>query len=241
MVKMGKITIAQNCRNKAYIYSCCYSIDRYLYIHALSKVMFLLSPSQYQYIHAIIYIYIYSDDPLNWKCLEYSVAYPSEGGSGCSPQCAKSKTGEKNSSYSAGFHHTTHKWPPNLIANMQKATSILKKYGTPRSIDIERKIYLHVSFDYYCCYSPEEGVKIGQFLENYKWEKHEVWFDRIVCAIHGKGDMVSLVLMADKESQERLLQWTLKNEAATGIRKHIPHDKLQDFHMTLATVNQSTF
>ena len=72
-----------------------------------------------------------------------------------------------------------------------------------------------------------------------------MWFDRIVCAIHGKGDMVSLVLMADKESQERLLQWALKNEqdleAATGIRKHIPHNKLQDFHMTLATVNQSTF
>ena len=206
--------------------------------------MFLISPSISKFILPTVYIYS-GRDPLNWKCLEYSVAYPSEGGPGCSPRCAKSKTGEKNSSYSAGFHHTTHKWPPNLIANMQKATSILKKYGTPHSIDIERKIYLHVSFDYYCCYSPEEGVKIGQFLENYKWGKHEVWFDRIVCAIHGKGDMVSLVLMADKESQERLLQWALKNEqdleAATGIRKHIPHNKLQDFHMTLATVNQSTF
>ena len=57
--------------------------------------------------------------------------------------------------------------------------------------------------------------------------------------------MVSLVLRLDDDSQARLLQYTLnierEFERSTGIRKHIPHTKLQGFHMTLATVNQSLF
>ncbi len=74
---------------------------------------------------------------------------------------------------------------------------------------------------------------------------HEVWFDQIVCAIHSTGDMVSLVLMLDEKSQEDMLQWALDSERDLeikgGVHKHIPHTHLQDFHMTLATVDQSVF
>ena len=59
------------------------------------------------------------------------------------------------------------------------------------------------------------------------------------------NDAVSLVLMADKGSQKVLTQWALKNERdlkiKTGVKKHIPHTRLQDFHITLGTVNQSYF
>jgi hypothetical protein len=99
--------------------------------------------------------------------------------------------------------------------------------------------------DYFCCYSPEEAVKIGEFINNYGWRTQEVRFDRLVCAIHSTGGMVSLILMLDNDSQASLLQYTLNSEReferSTGIRKHIPHTKLQGFHMTLATVNQSLF
>ena len=178
------------------------------------------------------------------KCLDYSPSYPSAGGPGCSSKCADTVDGQRNSSYAAGFYNTTHRWPDDLINNMHLAARILKKYGTPNSLDTERSIYLHVTFDYYCCFSPEEGRKIGEFLNGYSWTPHEAWFDQMVCAIHATGDMVSLVLMVDERSQKELTQWVLdleKNLEREGVRTHVPHDRLQGFHMTLATVNQSVF
>ena len=178
------------------------------------------------------------------KCLTYSPAYPSLGGAGCSAKCSPGR-----SSYAAVFYYsneTAHDWPRDLVRNMHFAASILKKHGAPNSLDTERSCYLHVTFDYYCCYTLEEGAKIGEFLESYTWKPHEVWFDRLACAIHGEGDMVSLVLMVEQErTQEQLLRWALENERLltmkTRILKHFSRTQLQEFHMTLGTVNQSTF
>ena len=175
------------------------------------------------------------------RCPHYSPAYPSAGGPGCNPKCI----GRTNSSYGATFQNDTHKWPKDLVRNMRLAVSILKKYGTLTSLNTEGRHYLHVAFDYYCCYTPEEAMKIGKFLNTYVWKPHEVWFDQMVCAIHGTGGKVSIVLMLDENSQKDMLQWALDNErdleAQTGVHKHIPHTHLQGFHMTLATVNQSVF
>lgn len=179
------------------------------------------------------------------KCPVYSPAFPSEGGPGCSPRCVASEESVARRSYGAVFWNKFHSWPSELIENMELAASILKQFGQPQSLDTEGGRDLHVTFDYYCCYTEEEAAKIGKFLNNYSWKPHEVWFDKIECAIHGYGDAVSLVLMADKESQQELTRWALKNERdlelTTGVRKHIPHTRLQGFHMTLGTVNQSNF
>ena len=47
------------------------------------------------------------------------------------------------------------------------------------------------------------------------------------------------MVMVDKKSQEDLSHWALKNErdveVATGVHKHIPHTRLQNFHITLGT------
>ena len=179
-------------------------------------------------------------------CKEYSPAYPSAGGAGCSPVCQTDPSGKQlTSSVGAVFMNATHKWPLDFIRNMHRAGNMLNKYGVVSSLNTERKIYLHVAFDYYCCYTVEEILKIGEFLDNYHWTPQEIWFDRLVCAIHRPGNMVSIVLMADSKSQSKLLQAALKCEQDlekyTGIHKHIPHTKLQGFHMTLATVNQSLF
>ena len=179
------------------------------------------------------------------KCLVYSPAYPSAGGPGCSPRCTE-KEGKKTSMYGAAFYNDHQKiWPEELVKNMELAASILKTFGQPQTLQTEGRGRLHLAFDYYCCYTEEEGIKIGQFLNSYSWTPREVWFDKIECAIHGYGDAVSLVLMVDKKSQEDLTQWALKNErdleVATGVHKHIPHTRLQNFHMTLGTLNQSNF
>ena len=179
-------------------------------------------------------------------CKEYSPAYPTGGGAGCSPVCQTDPTGKVlNSSYVLAFRNATHKWPLDFIRNMHRAGNMLKKYGVVTSLDTESDFYLHVSFDYYCCYTIEEILKIGEFLDYYHWKSHEIRFDRLVCAIHRPGNMVSIVLMVDSKSQSELLEAALKCEQDlekyTGIHKHIPHTKLQGFHMTLATVNQSLF
>ena len=173
------------------------------------------------------------------RCPHYSPAYPSAGGPGCSPKC----TG-RTSSFTAVFYNDTHNWPKDLVHNMHLGVSILKKYGTPTTLNTEHH-YLHVNFEYYCCYTPEEVIKVSKFLHSYVWRPHEVRFDRMVCAVHATGGMVSIVLMLDENSQKDLLQWALDNErdleVQTGVRKHISHTHLQGFHMTLGTVNQSVF
>ena len=180
----------------------------------------------------------------NEKCLAYSPAYPSLGRAGCRPRCVE-KEGKKTKTYVAAFYKHDHQWPEELVRNMKLAASILKTFGPMRTLNTEGGRQLHLSFDYYCCYTREEGMKIMEFLNGYSWTPHEVWFDKMECAIHGYGDAVSIVLMVDKKSQENLTQWALKNERdlelATGVHKRIPHTRLQNFHITLGTLNQSNF
>lgn len=181
----------------------------------------------------------------NERCLVYSPAYPSAGGAGCSAPCS-AKQGKKTSMYGAAFYNDNHQiWPKELVANMGIAASIVKKFGQPLALNTEGKRELHLTFDYYCCYTEEEGIKIGQFLNDYSWTPHEVWFDEMKCVIYGYDDAAALVLVVDKKSQEDLTRWALKNEqdleVKTGVNKHIPHTSLESFHMTLALLNQSQF
>jgi len=191
------------------------------------------------------WLYLFKVSRKSEKCLVYSPAFPSLGRAGCKTRCTE-KEGKETSTYVAAFYKDDHNWPEELVGNMERAASILKRLGQPRTLNTKGgHTPLHLSFDYYCCYTVDEGIKIGQFLNSYSWTPHEVWFDKIECAIHAYGDLVSLVLMVDKKSQQDLTQWALKNErdleVTTGVRKHIPHTQLQDFHITLGTLNQSNF
>ena len=144
------------------------------------------------------------------KCLVYSPAYPFAGGPDCSPRCVDK--GGKTSSSGSAFYKDDHQWPKDLVANMKRAASILKTFGQPKTLDTKGGRSLHLTFDYYCCYTVEEEAKIGQFLNSYSWTPHEVCFDKVECAIHGYSDAVSIVLMVNKKSHKDLFQWALKNE-----------------------------
>ena len=74
-----------------------------------------------------------------------------------------------------------------LVTNMQLAASI-KHRGRRSASSLVRVLSLLYSTE-------EEGVKIMEFLNSYSWTPHEVWFDKVECAIHGYGDAVSRVLM----------------------------------------------
>ena len=178
------------------------------------------------------------------RCPHYTPLYPSAGGPGCRPKCI-AREGTTNSSYAAGFYNRTHSWPKDLVDNMIHAAAILKKYGTLHHLNTERSIYLHITFDYYCCYTPEEAAEIGGFINAYAWTPLEVRFHQLECGIYGAGDMVAFMLMLDEKSQKDLLQRALESEKEleiqTGVHKRIPHTDLHGFHMTLATVNQSVF
>ena len=65
-------------------------------------------------------------------CHEYSPAYPSSGGAGCSPKCL-SDGNKQNFSFGAVYYNDTHRWPSDLLNNMHRAGNILKKYGPLRS------------------------------------------------------------------------------------------------------------
>ena len=194
-----------------------------------------------------VHLYYQRDDQMvhDGKCHQNSPSYPSAGGPGCSPKCVSNNLNSINSSYGAGIYNSTQKWPNELIRNMHKAASIVKKHGSVNNLDIERSIYLHITFDYFCCYSREEGSRIGKFLQSYTMIPLSVYFDRMVCVVYGFGDMVAIVLRLDEKSQANLLDCVLQfehdMEVETGIPKHIPHTLLQEFHMTLGTVNQSVF
>ena len=169
------------------------------------------------------------------KCV-MSEAYPSYG-PGCKIKCS-----ENDKYYGTVFYNSTIKWPKDLIDNMNKATNILLDYVKPYSTDINSKAWLHVAFHYYCCYSQEEAILIEDFINEYKWTSHEIQFDRIVCAI-SHPDKISVVLMADQESQNNLVAWakTVEQtmEIETQIKVRIPRDKMQGFHMTLGVVPRS--
>lgn len=176
------------------------------------------------------------------RCKTRSPAYPSEGGPGCSPKCI-SEQGQQNSSSGAVFNVATNTWPESLVRNMHSAGAILRRFGTPVSLDAERNSGLHVTFQYFCCYSPQETNTIKALLKSYAWVERSITFDRMECAVHAPDSMTSLVLMADARSQKLLSDWALDFEremAKVGVPKHIPHSLMQDFHMTLGVVNETT-
>ena len=81
-------------------------------------------------------------------------------GPGCKTKC-ETKNGQPTYTYAALFLNKTHSWPKDLLENMHLAGSVSKKYGTPRSLDTERPVYLHLTLDYYCCYTENEAVMTG--------------------------------------------------------------------------------
>ena len=101
----------------------------------------------------------YPENPKNVWCTV--LLFPNLGLGGCKIRCIE-KEGKETATYVAAFYKENHDWPEELVKNMKVAASILKRYGQPKTLDKDRGRHLHISFDYYCCYTEEEAVKIGK-------------------------------------------------------------------------------
>ena len=77
------------------------------YMYILMLVLFVIAVStHFRFILRVVLERSESSDILSTDCHEYSPAYPSLGGSGCSPKCLSSG-GRQNISYGAAYYNNT--------------------------------------------------------------------------------------------------------------------------------------
>jgi hypothetical protein len=74
------------------------------------------------------------------------------------------------------------------------------------------------------------------------WDStHRVSWDRVVCRIDGPSvNHVSLILLADHASNQRLLEWIERVEGLierAGVPVHVPRRNQQPFHVTVGVVD----
>ncbi len=93
---------------------------------------------------------------------------------------------------------------------------------------------MHVSLEYFCCYSATEKAQIMEALKNFSWSPlQDLEFSHFHCNVDHKG---SPIYLHAHPTQAPLFGWVRKMEAfltARGFRVQ-PHK--QPFHCTLARV-----
>ena len=213
------------------------------------------------------------DDDDGWSdTCHKSETFPSEGGPDCPQRCARGTHSYYTHFwlgrpvvggvlYSRGlvprdtalaFEHgfNLSKWQEQ----MNEGTAIMRKLGHVLSTDAMAGVQLtngfpyHLSFNYFCCYTPYQWIRIKEVLRYSRslWNKvQKVTWDRVVCRIDGpsKTDQISLILLADDASNKRLMRWIGEVEARllhAGLPVHVSRSKQQPFHVTLGTVNGSS-
>ena len=175
-----------------------------------------------------------------------SEAFPSAGGADCAYECnAGGATG-------LGCFDTTFRlgeMPPTdaLLAlkdSMTAADEAILKFGhkdvtvTPLS----RGTSIHISFNYFCCYSAEDKAVINSVLAKHKWPEVEVTFDQPTIRIDSDAEHIehySVILLLDDASQLKLAEVMEGVEGAiraAGVDVHVPRSQQEPFHSTLAVV-----
>jgi hypothetical protein len=175
-----------------------------------------------------------------------SEAFPSAGGADCAYECdAGGATG-------LGCFDTTFRldeMPPTdaLLAlkdSMAAADKAIWRYGhedvtvTPLS----RGASIHISFNYFCCYSAEDRAVINDVLAKHEWPETEVTFDQPTIRIDSDAEHIehySLIILLDAASQQKMAAVMEGVEGAiraAGVDVHVPRSQQEPFHSTLAVV-----
>ena len=187
-----------------------------------------------------------------------SEAFPSEGGADCAYEC--NKYGQKHlSSFDTTYHLSSMNTPAtathSLEENMNKADDIILSFTnnnnsnnndvvvTPRS-DGTR---IHVSFNYFCCYTKSDQLKVEIALRKFQWPTIEVNFDKPVWRIDSDANTIqhySIIILLDDASQTKMHALMNDVEAAIraeGVDIHVPRKEQEPFHSTLGVVNGANF
>jgi len=122
--------------------------------------------------------------------------------------------------------------------NIDDGIDILKQYGTVITDD---NLFLHSTLQYLCCYSPDELYRIGEVLDNYKWDPFNLTFSKVICNRGGDGivSWISIIVLLDSDGQARMYNFVKGIEnalVAAGIPVNTPRSQQEPFHSTLGVV-----
>lgn len=180
------------------------------------------------------------------KCnVGLSETFPSAGGADCMNMCAAG-----TSSFAAIYRigqgsMATSAAGRTFAASMLAAGNVVR--GFDSTVNPESGAALHISLNYFCCYTREEKAKIRAALSAIHWRPINVTFDRAEWRIDNNGspaDHYSVCVFLDEASNERMLTWVAEVEAAVttaGVPIHVTRTAQEPFHSTLAVVNGTTF
>jgi len=179
-----------------------------------------------------------------------SEAFPSEGGADCAYACNVGVTGQGNfdTTFQLGEMNTAAS--DALKESMLAADDAILKFGhkdvtvTPRS----HNTHIHMSFNYFCCYSKQDIATLHTVLAAYDWPTDlAVSFDQPTIRIDSDAEKVehySYILLLDEPSQAKMHSLMDGVEAAVraaGLDVHVPRRQQEPFHSTLAVVDGRDF
>eukprot|EP01083_Nonionella_stella_P027326 75239_1 len=176
--------------------------------------------------------------------------YPYNGGVACSKACLNDdyisvgwdlQARADPSAFSEQFQEN-YKSAANIMRT--KKSSNLKMgrdLDDPIVYDLDG---MHMTMDYFCCYSPAEIEIIDSITESFLWPPLELHFEKLICTKNDETDSVELMILLDQPSQEKLLPVVTQFEAE--MTKHelvvnVPRSDNIGFHVTLAHVDQTVF
>jgi len=162
-----------------------------------------------------------------------SETFPSSGGADCYYECASGQ-----SCYAYGYRVGEIESPQARAFDfaMRRAGEILQTFG---DIDVTYGDGLHISLNYFCCYSPSDMAVIKDVLAGVQWPLLNVTFDQPTWRIDSDAEEAahySIIVMLDEPSQRTMLDFVGEIEAlvrAAGVDIHVPRSDQEPFHSTL--------
>ena len=112
---------------------------------------------------------------------------------------------------------------------------------------LSRDTSIHISFNYFCCYSDADKDTIKKVLAAHDWPLMNVSYDQPTWRIDSDAsdvDHYSIIILLDDASQEVMHAEVAKVEEevrAAGIDIHVPRSQQEPFHSTLGVVSGSKF
>lgn len=172
-----------------------------------------------------------------------SETFPSDGGADCAYACSEGKSC-KGTKFVLGGLLTLDAPLLAFDGKMREAGLILEQYG---DATVTTGSGLHISVNYFCCYTDTEFDVIQGVLDNIQWESLKLDFDRPAWRIDSDSvdvDHYSIIVLLDEESQavmNRVVENVEAKVRAVGLDIHIPRSDQEPFHSTLGVVNGSTY
>lgn len=174
--------------------------------------------------------------------ISMSEAFPSAGGADCPYECEHKSMSSRNIRYELGYIET-----PAAVAfdeQMKAAGEILQQYG---DASVTYGSGLHMSLNYFCCYSQADFHVIDDVLGEMQWPALNVTFDHPVWRIdsdYDTADHYSIIVLLDDPSQAvmgGLVRDVESKIRARGVDIHVPRDQQEPFHSTLGVVSGKDF